>query len=309
MAGIAEKQDEALKARSREWWSRHSQDYVDSGEISHTGIRPDMSDEEFLDYLEKIDRGFAQDAYFAQKRGDPLFSGLMPVDSLAGRKVLEIGCGLGAHSEMLCRAGAELTSIDLSPTSIETTRRRLALKGLSARVQESDAEKLPFEDESFDYVWSWGVIHHSPRTLTCAQEITRVLKPGGRLGVMIYNRNSMYNWINVVFRYGVLRGKILRLSFQDLRNNYTDGKYLGGAPLSKYFTRREIRNALFPELEIERQIAFEQKKAVSFLVPAKWRRGFEARIPDGLYTFLWARMGFLTFTEARKPGKPSQRAG
>lgn len=305
LADAVEKRDEALKVRSREWWSQHSQDYVDAGEVSHTGVKLDMSDDELLHYLERIDRSFAQDAYFAQKRGKPLFSGLMPVDDFASKRVLEIGCGLGAHSEMLCRAGAELTAIDLSPTSVEVTRRRLSLKGLSARVQESDAENLPFADESFDYVWSWGVIHHSPDTLACAREITRVLRPGGRLGVMVYNRNSMYNWINVVFRYGVLRGQIFRVSLQDLHNRYTDGKRLGGAPLSKYFTRREIRSTLFPTLRIERQVAFEQKKAVSFVVPALWRRRFEARIPDGLYTFFWTRFGFLIFTEARKPIKPS----
>ena len=67
---------------------------------------------------------------------------------------------------------------------------------------------------------------------------------------MLYNKNSLYNWINVILRYGVLRGKLFKMSFQDLKNRYTDGKLDKGAPLSKYYTRKEIRNNLFPDLQV-----------------------------------------------------------
>lgn len=297
----SERADETLKRNSREWWSRHSQDYVAPGEMPHEGVPAGMSDADFLAYLEAIDRNFLADAYFAQRRGRPLFSGLMPVARLAGRRVLEVGCGLGAHTEMLCRAGAVVTAVDLSPTSVEVTRRRLALKGLIAEVREADAEALPFADGSFDGVWSWGVIHHSPDTVACAREITRVLRPGGWLGIMLYNRRSFYNWINVIFRYGILRGQLLRMSVQELHNRYTDGKEKDGAPLSKYYTRREIRERLFPDLRITRQRCFEQKHAVSFIVHARWRRKCERMIPDELYTWLWTRWGFLLFSEGHKP--------
>jgi ubiquinone/menaquinone biosynthesis C-methylase UbiE len=259
-----------------------------------------MTDEEFLAYLKYIDTNFYFDAYFAQKSGKPLFSKLMPVSWLEGKQVLEVGCGLGAHTEMLCRYGAKVTSIDLSPTSINTTKRRLALKGLDAKVMEADAENLPFANESFDYVWSWGVIHHSPDTVKCAQEITRVLKPGGRLGIMLYHRNSLYNWINVIFRYGIMKGELIKSSIQDLHNRYTDGKEKEGAPLSKYYTRRAIRDALFPGMVFSKQKCFEQKHAMSFFVPGKYRRKWENMIPDAAYTWLWSRLGFLIYSEAYK---------
>ena len=118
---------------------------------------------------------------------------------------------------------------------------------------------------------------------------------------MLYHRNSLYNWLNVILRYGILRGKLLNMSMQDLHNRYTDGKRLGGVPLAKYYTRKGVRTELFPELEITRQIAFEQKMAFSFFVPTKLRRSFEQLIPDVLYTWIWSRLGFLLFTEAVKP--------
>lgn len=291
--------NEDLKQTSRDWWSSHSQDYVDPGEMDHLGISEDIRDEDLITLLDKFDHNFMCDGYFAQPRGDMLFSGLFPKD-LEGKKVLEIGCGLGAHTEVLSRLGAHVTSVDLAPMSIKITKRRLALRGLSAEVMEADAENLPFADGYFDYVWSWGVIHHSPNTIRCAHEITRVLKSGGRFGIMLYNRNSLYNWINVILRYGILRGKLLTMSIQDLHNRYTDGKAQTGAPLSKYYSAQEIRKKLFPELQIFRQIAFEQKRAISFIVPNRFRRRFESIIPDGLYSRLWSKFGFLIFTEGKK---------
>jgi ubiquinone/menaquinone biosynthesis C-methylase UbiE len=291
--------NEDLKRVSKEWWSRHSQDYVDPGETDHLGIGVEIGDQELLALLEKFDKNFMCDGYFAQPRSGALFSALLP-NNLLGKKVLEIGCGLGAHTEALCRLGAVVTSIDLAPTSIKITQRRLALKGLIAKVIEADAENLPFAANYFDYVWSWGVIHHSPNTKKCAREISRVLKPGGGLGIMLYNKNSLYNWFNVVLRYGILHGKLLSMSIQDLHNRYTDGKALTGAPLSKYYTAKEIREELFPDFVISRQRSFEQKRAISFLVPARYRRRFEQIIPDSLYTFMWSKLGFLVFTEGQK---------
>ena len=81
---------------------------------------------------------------------------------------------------------------------------------------------------------------------------------------MLYNKNSLYNWINVNLRYGVLKGKLLKMSFQDLKNRYTDGKSNLGAPLSKYFTRTEIRNSLFPDLKIISQHCYEKSMQFHF---------------------------------------------
>ena len=294
-----ESNNDALKNDSKEWWSNFSQDYVSPGEHDHLGVPEYDNEENFLKYLDYIDKNFMQDGYFAQERGQPLFSKLIP-NNLKGKSVLEIGCGLGAHTEMLCKAGANLTSIDLAPQSIVTTKKRLDLKNLRAEVFEADAENLPFEDEEFDLIWSWGVIHHSPNTEKCAKEIQRVLKTGGELRIMLYHTNSMYNWINVIFRYGLLQGKLFSMTIQELHNRYTDGKKDDGAPLSKYYSRNEIKNILFPKLEILHQKTYEQKAVISRFFPKKLRRNIEKIIPDDFYTFIWSYFGFLIFTIAKK---------
>ena len=299
MKNQKEASNSELKNKSRSWWSDFSQDYVSPGEHDHLGV-PDHDDPNaFLEYLNYIDKNFMQDGYFAQDRGKPLFSKLIP-SNLEGKNVLEIGCGLGAHTEMLCRTGAKVTSIDLAPQSIITTKKRLDLKNLVAEVFEADAENLPFENEEFDFIWSWGVIHHSPNTEICAKEIQRVLKKEGELRIMLYHTNSMYNWINVIFRYGILQGKLFTMSIQELHNRYTDGKKDDGAPLSKYYSRKEIKNTLFPNLNITHQITYEQKAVISRFSPKKYRRKVERLIPDSLYTFIWSYFGFLIFTVAKK---------
>ena len=90
------------------------------------------------------------------------------------------------------------------------------------------------------------------------------------------------------------------MSFQDLKNRYTDGKSNVGALFSKYFTRTGIRNSLFPDLKIISQHCYEKKHAISFWFPKNFRRKFENLIPNNIYTFLWSRLGFLLFTIAKK---------
>jgi len=105
--------------------------------------------------------------------------------------VLEIGVGLGADHQRFAEAGAELWGIDLTERAVEHTRRRLAAFGLSSTIAVGDAEALDFPDESFDQVYSWGVLHHSPNTPKAIAEVWRVLKPGGRANIMIYHKWSM----------------------------------------------------------------------------------------------------------------------
>src|SRR5205085_6810649 len=138
------------------------------------------------------------------------YSGLIPFAELASKDVLEIGCGTGVHARLLAEAGAKLTAIDLTPTAVELTRRRLELSGLQADVREADAEQLPFDDASFDFIWSWGVIHHSAHTERVVEELARVLRPGGRLELMIYHRSSVTYWIQYQLIRGVFGGRLLR---------------------------------------------------------------------------------------------------
>jgi ubiquinone/menaquinone biosynthesis C-methylase UbiE len=137
---------------------------------------------------------------------EPFIERFARFDAARGRRLLEVGVGAGTDHLRFARAGARCTGVDLSETSLETTRRRLAAEGLASELRVADAESLPFDDATFDLVYSWGVIHHTPDTPRAAAEILRVLLPGGRFCVMVYNRRSLLTaqaWIV----FGALRGQ------------------------------------------------------------------------------------------------------
>ncbi len=151
-------------------------------------------------WYDEIDRRFIHAArLFAHDKAP--FDRIIPFERLQGRCVLEIGCGMGLHSELIARAGAKLTAIDISDTSIEVTTRRLALRQLSANVTRMDARTLEFPDATFDFIWSWGVIHHSAQTALIIKEIHRVLRPGGETRVMVYNLDGMAAYATIVRDY------------------------------------------------------------------------------------------------------------
>jgi SAM-dependent methyltransferase len=150
-----------------------------------------------------------------------------------GQAVLEIGVGLGADHEGFARAGANLHGIDLTERAIARTRQRLDLFGLRSVLQVADAEQLPFPDESFDVVYSWGVLHHSPNTEKAISEVHRVLRPGGRASIMIYNYWSLVG-VMLWARYALLRGR----PFTGLGQVY--GRFLE-SPGTKAYTAKEAR--------------------------------------------------------------------
>ena len=107
-----------------------------------------------------------------------------------GEKILEVGVGAGTDHLQWARTGAECFGVDLTEAAIETTRARFALYGFKTSLQRLDAELLPFPDNSFDLVYSWGVIHHSENPEIVVKEIRRVLKPDGMFVGMLYGRRS-----------------------------------------------------------------------------------------------------------------------
>ena len=118
-------------------------------------------------------------------------------DSFQGKRVLEIGCGIGTDGIQFARNGAIYTGVDLTDAAINIARERFALFDEQGEFIKINAEKLPFLENYFDYVYSFGVIHHSPQPELIVDEIYRVLKPGGSITIMLYNRTSFYYLIEV----------------------------------------------------------------------------------------------------------------
>lgn len=139
-------------------------------------------------------------------RLEPFIPAFAAFERWLGRDVLEIGLGLGADHQRFAAAGARLSGVDLTARAVELTARRLALFGLASRLQVADAERLPFADDRFDLVYSWGVIHHSPDTSAAAREVLRVLRPGGEFRVMIYHSWSLVGFM-LWARHALLRGR------------------------------------------------------------------------------------------------------
>lgn len=126
--------------------------------------------------------------------------------SARGLRVLEVGVGMGADYVEWLKGGALATGIDMSSGSLERARRRCELAGFSPDLRLADAEHLPFPDNTFDVVYSYGVMHHSPDTPQCVREAWRVLKPGGEARIMVYHHPSLTGTM-LWLRYGLFQGK------------------------------------------------------------------------------------------------------
>ena len=127
-----------------------------------------------------------------------------------GKDVLEIGCSIATDGIEFAKSGARYVGVDLTPKSIELAKERFNLFGIPAKFQVANAEeRLPFPDNSFDHVYSFGVIHHSPAPERIVREIHRVLRPGGTLTVMLYNRRSINYYIEIMFLRRIFRWCLL----------------------------------------------------------------------------------------------------
>ena len=156
-------------------------------------------------------------------------------EEAAGLDVLEVGVGMGADFVRWLRAGARASGVDLTRRAVEITRGRMEAEALHGDLRVADAERLPFADETFDLFYSWGVLHHTPDTAKTLEEARRVLRPGGRLRIMLYHRHS---WVALAAyaRFGLLKGKP-RLG---LRGAVAQIE----SPGTKAFTEHEVRAML-----------------------------------------------------------------
>jgi ubiquinone/menaquinone biosynthesis C-methylase UbiE len=129
---------------------------------------------------------------------------LVPFAEARGKRVLEIGTGNGAEAVMFALNGAQYTGVDLTDAALEATRKHFAVMNLTGAFQKENAEHLTFPNESFDWVFSHGVLHHTPNTQRAIDEVYRVLKPGGRAIVMLYHKHS-FNYFVRIMAYMRLR--------------------------------------------------------------------------------------------------------
>ena len=158
-----------------------------------------------------------------------------------GKKVLEIGCGIGTDTVNFARAGAWVTSVDLSEKSLEIARQRVKLYGLGKRVQffSANAEELsnfvPVEPN--DLIYSFGVIHHTPHPERVLDELRKYAKPGTTLKIMVYHRRS-YRVAWILLAEG--KGAFWKLAELVAKNSEAQT----GCPVTYSYTREEARELL-----------------------------------------------------------------
>jgi len=164
---------------------------------------------------------------------EPYIYDFAEFDSFAGQEVLEIGVGMGAdHLSIAERGPKMLVGIDLTEKALDHTKKRFDYLGMDSDLKVMNAESLSFKENSFDQVYSWGVIHHSPDTPKCFKEIYRVLKKGGEAKLMIYYKYSPTGFM-LWLRYALLKLKPFT-SMAEVYSNHLE------SPGTKAYTKKEV---------------------------------------------------------------------
>lgn len=268
---IPEAGKEALKESVRGYWNQQAcgTDAADSDKFSR-------------DYFDEIE------AY--RYEAEPYIHSFAQFSRYHGKKVLEVGMGAGTDFLQWVRAGAEAHGIDLTQESIDHVQQRLAVYGFeAAQAQVGDAEHIPYPDDTFDLVYSWGVIHHSPSTVRALEELVRVTKPGGEIKAMVYNRRSLhtfYRW----GRYALLRGKPW-MSFAEVLYHHMESEGTKG------YTLAEVE-AMLQALPLEDIRCAATVNRHDLLYNKPWPARAAARLLASLFGH--DRCGFFLTFSARK---------
>jgi len=198
----------------------------------------------------------------------PWMPEVMGFNQFAGQRLLEVGCGMGTDLLQFARGGAICTGVDLTPRSVEISSLHFGLYGMRADFVLADGERLPFGDDSFDVVYSNGVLHHTPDTAQAVRELRRVLKPGGLARVMLYHRNSLYYWTEIILHRGVLRGHFLRgHSPEEIMSRYVEYSEHEARPLVKVYSRGQARKLFEPFSEVKTEVEQMIREELRFLRP------------------------------------------
>jgi ubiquinone/menaquinone biosynthesis C-methylase UbiE len=271
--------DEAKQQTQKQW------DGDPCGAVTVKGVEP-----ETLEFYREA-RRYRYEVY------GPWFNPMMRFGEWRGKKVLEIGVGIGSDHYSFASEGAAMTALDLSREHLRHTRKHLELEGLTTESHYGDAEASPFADNTFDLVYSFGVLHHTPNTEKSIDEVFRVLKPGGTALIGLYHRNSLFFWLAVILYLGIIRGGLITKGYRKLVSEIEFRSPENMAiPLVKMYSRRQVRHLFqrFVDLDLKTCHANNGRltRPLRFLFGGLSEAEFEKR---------FGRFGWYLIARAQKP--------
>lgn len=281
-----DRQAQAWQEANRLWWETHPMRYDWKESVGY--------DEFSLRFYQEIDaRFFSAAAQFMPVRQRP-FDALIDFEGLKTRDVLEIGVGNGSHAQLLAAHAGTFTGIDLTDYAVRSTARRLELANLPATIRRMDAERMDFPDNSFDFIWSWGVIHHSSNTAGVLKEMHRVLRPGGTAVTMVYHRSAWAYYVITGLFHGIIRGGLFRHgSLHEVLQRTTDGA------IARYYTIPEWRELVGRHFEVLETRVYGSKAEIVPLPGGKLKRLVMSAFPDACARFLTNNLGWGNFLVSR----------
>ena len=164
--------------------------------------------------------------------------GIVNFAQFKDKKVLEVGCGAGYDAYMFCKNGADYTGIDIAPENIETTKKHLGHYGYNPTILQMDASSMLFDNE-FDYIYSFGVLHHIPDMERALSKIHCALKKGGKAQIIVYNRNSIFYKLSLIFGVWFWAGKYKTMSLREVlqKIEYTESDKL---PWVEVYSKKDL---------------------------------------------------------------------
>ncbi|OQA36390.1 MAG: Ubiquinone biosynthesis O-methyltransferase [Candidatus Dependentiae bacterium ADurb.Bin331] len=228
----------------------------------------------------------------------PWLNEMVQFKRFTGKSVLEIGCGVGYDAYQFCKAGAYYTGIDITPQNPPLARKHLSYYGLQAQFEERDVENISFLNE-FDFVFTFGVLHHTPNIKKALGNCFNALKPGGEIQVIVYNKWSIFYCLTVVTWEWFFKGNFLKRSLADQRSLI---ETINGSsrPLVNVYSKRALKKLMnevgFGILRTDTaKLTVEDLPQIPFIVR------LYKYIPQSLLTALGRFFGWYISVRAIKP--------
>ncbi len=291
---------EALPADEAEaaTWQQANRAFWETHPMRYDWTQPIGASNQSREFFAEVDLRFLSSVRPYMPWKNLPFESMIDFETLGSKDVLEIGVGLGTHAQLIAPRAKSYVGIDLTDYAVTSTRRRFELNGIRGTIRQMDAERMEFPDQSFDLIWTWGVIHHSSNTPRIISEMHRVLRPGGRAIVMVYYRGWWHYYVCGCLIRGLLMGGVIRYgNFVKTVQARCDGA------LGRFYSFRSWEAAVGGRFKLE-SIGTNGNKAEVLPIPGgRIKDTILAVTPDVMTRVMTRdlRMGSFLISTLRKP--------